>query len=144
MPGMFTFEENVTRDAVWLRALFMGPTGAGKSKGAIELASRLAKRFDTPPPVLINTERGRGKLYADQYELGGYITLENTDQGPDTMIATFDAAEQQKPGAPIVLDSASHEWMGRDGVLQRADQFEAASKHHRCRPRPGAGQGLPV
>lgn len=123
MPGL-TFEREVTRDAVWLRALFMGPTGAGKSKGALEVASRLAVRFETPPPTLINTEKGRGKLYADRYELGGYITLEdNESQGPDTMVEAIYLAEQENPGAPIVLDSASHEWMGRDGVLQRADRF---------------------
>lgn len=119
------FEENAAREHIWLRGFFMGPTGGGKSKGALEVASRL---FGGELPLtLINTERGRGKLYADRFkynlidmsgDAGGDV-----DHSPESFVRAVDLAESKSPGGVLILDSASHEWMGKEGVLQQADRF---------------------
>lgn len=110
------------RERVWGRVLFMGPTGSGKSRGAIELATRL---FDgNLPAVLINSEKGRGTLYFDRYNLAGYIDLaEENDFSPDAYEAALDLAEKEFPGGIYIIDSASHEWIGAGGILQQADKF---------------------
>lgn len=118
----YTYEEAPTRDQVWLRSFFMGPTGSGKSKGALELASRIFA--GELPTTLINTEKGRGKLYADRYKLHGYVGMDEVgDFSPEAYIAAIDIAESKNPGGVFVLDSVSHEWIGRNGILQQADRF---------------------
>lgn len=115
------FEEEIRRDQVWLRGFLMGPTGSGKSKGALTLASLL---FGGELPVtLINSEKGRGKLYADRFKVS-YIGIEDEESlGPETWEQAFDLAEERNPGGIIVADSVSHEYAGRDGILKRADRF---------------------
>lgn len=120
-----TFEEEAKREHVWLRGFFMGPTGGGKSRGAFEVASRLFG--GTLPITLINTERGRGKLYADRFryslidmsgDAGGAV-----DHSPEAFIRAVDLAESKHPGGILIVDSGSHEWMGKNGILQQADRF---------------------
>jgi hypothetical protein len=120
-----TFEETAKREWIWLRGFFMGPTGSGKSKGSLELASRLAE--GKTPITLINTERGRGKLYADRYT---YSLIDmsgdgggDVDHSPESFVKAIDLAESRNPGGILILDSASHEWAGKNGVLQQADRF---------------------
>lgn len=120
------FEENPVRSALWLRGFFMGPTGGGKSKGALRLATHL---FGGELPItLINSEQGRGKLYADRFPIAAYIGLDELvasggDFSPIVWEKAFDLAERRNPGGIIVADSISHEWMGKNGVLQQADRF---------------------
>lgn len=118
-----SFEEVATREHVWARAFFMGPTGSGKSRAALELASKIA---GDAPITLINTERGRGKLYADRYtysliDLSG--DAGDADHSPDTFVDAINVAEGRNPGGTIIVDSGSHEWMGKNGVLAQADRF---------------------
>lgn len=117
----YVFEEEASRDQVWLRAFLMGATGSGKSKGALELARRI---FDGAlKTTLINTEKGRGKLYADRYKFS-YIGMDAVgDFSPDAYIAAIDVAERNNPGGIFILDSVSHEWVGSNGILQQADRF---------------------
>lgn len=104
----FEVEDEASRDAVWLRAFLMGATGSGKSLGALILASGL---FDGElQKSLINTEKGRGKLYADRYKFA-YIGM---DAGgvytPEAFCAAIDVAEEKAAGGVIVLDGVSPEW----------------------------------
>lgn len=117
------------RQNVLLRAFLMGPTGSGKSLASLELASRV---FDGSFPItLINTEEGRGLLYADRFPLAELIEL-TEDFSPEAYVEALDLAEAHTPGGTIVLDSVSHEWMGAGGVLQLADRFGEWKK---VRPR---------
>lgn len=117
----FLVEEEAQRDQVWLRGFFMGPTGSGKSRGALEVASRI---FDgSLDMTLVNTERGRGKLYADRYRFRYIDMSEGGDFSPEAYVAAIDIAERDNPGGVYVVDSASHEWAGAAGVLQLADKF---------------------
>lgn len=112
----FEIEDEASRDAVWLRAFFMGATGSGKSKGALELASRLFG--GELPKALVNTEKGRGKLYADRYKFA-YVGMDKAGVfTPAAFEAAIDVAEQKALGGVIVLDGVSPEWKA---ILQEVD-----------------------
>lgn len=118
----YVVEENPTRDQVLLRGYFFGPTGSGKSRGALELASRI---FDGSLPIgLVNTELGRGKLYADRFPLATYVDMaEVGDFSPEGYTRALDAIEAKQGGGIYILDSVTPEWTGREGILQQADRF---------------------
>lgn len=113
-------ERNVRRTQVWARVFLTGASGSGKTRGAFELASRI---FDGELPiVLANTEPNRGKLYADRFDIEGLVDIEG-DYHPDRFIEAIDVAEQIAPGGTLILDSATHEWYGTNGITQQASRF---------------------
>jgi hypothetical protein len=108
------------RENVWLRMALIAPSGAGKTRGALEVATKMFG--GTLPVVGIDTEHGRMKLYADRYRLAAYSQL-NDDHSPKAWEDAIRWAYAQAPGGVVVLDSFSHEWMGKGGVLQMVDRF---------------------
>jgi hypothetical protein len=96
---------------------FYSESGCGKTYSGL----LLARGFVGPSGkiVMIDTESGRGSLYADVLP-GGYEVLELREPfTPERYIEAIQAVEQS--GAQIgVLDSASHEWEGLGGVLDQA------------------------
>ncbi len=115
------YVEEAVRSQVWARVFFMAPTGGGKSRAAFELGSRL---FGGGLPLTyINTEIDREKLYADRFKFGLIDLSREDDFSPDQFIAAIDLAERKNPGGVVILDSVSHEWMGKNGVLSQADRF---------------------
>lgn len=110
-------------------------SGCGKTYTAL----LLARGFVGPQGVIgmIETESGRGEAYSDprEYpEFAGPNPKSNYRVLP--MRATFSpqaygeaisAAEQEKLDA-LIIDSASHEWEGKDGVLAMAAINQAAHK----------------
>lgn len=94
-------------------------SGAGKTYSSL----LLARGFVGPSGkmVLIDTESGRGELYSDVQEIGGYEVLPLTEPfSPARYIAAMDMVE--KSGATIgCIDSGSGEWEGVDGVLDMAE-----------------------
>lgn len=113
-------EERWARENVWLRQMLMSPSGGGKTRGALEIATKL---FGGSLDVVgIDTERGRMKLYADKYPLAGYLQL-NEDHSPENWQRAIEWAYRKAPGGLAIFDSFSHEWMGKNGVLQQVDRF---------------------
>jgi hypothetical protein len=113
-------QRNVKRSQVWARVFLSGASGSGKTRGAFELASRL---FDgVLPIVLANTEPNRGQLYADRFPIEALIDIEG-DYHPERFIEAIDQAEQIAPGGALILDSATHEWYGTNGITQLASRF---------------------
>lgn len=107
------------RENVWLRMLVASPTGGGKTMGALAVASTL---FDGVLPVVgIDTEHERMKLYADLVGIADYRVIEK-DFAPATFIREIDEAEAEFPGGVLVIDSVTHEWSGRGGVLEIVDK----------------------
>lgn len=100
-------------------------SGCGKTFSSLLIARGLVG--PSGKIVMIDTESGRGSLYADVIP-GGYHVLEMTEPfSPDNYVAAIKQAEEFGAGV-IVIDSASHEWEGLGGVLAIAAENEAAGK----------------
>ena len=108
MPIIF---KKAQRENVGLLIGLVGQSGSGKTFTAMRLASGIA---GDKPFCVIDTEAGRAKHYADQF---------NFDHGdlappfsPQAYTEAIHAAD--KAGYPvIVVDSVSHVWAGDGGVL---------------------------
>src|SRR3990167_5243799 len=108
--------KHATRENVGLLIGLIGASGSGKTYTAMRLASGIC---GDKPFCVIDTEAGRAKHYADQF---------NFDHGdlkppfrPDAYADAIKAADEA--GYPvIVVDSASHEHAGEGGIL---DMHEA-------------------
>lgn len=100
-------------------------SGCGKTMSGL----LLARGFVGPSGkiVMIDTESGRGSLYADVIP-GGYDVLELRQPfSPTRYMEAIKIVESS--GAQIgVMDSGSHEWEGIGGVLDMAGQNEEESK----------------
>ncbi len=99
-------------------------SGCGKTMSSLLLARGLAG--PTGKLVLIDSESGRGSLYADVIP-GGYDVLDLCEPfSPARYIEAITAAENS--GAAVaVIDSGSHSWEGLGGVLDMAGDNEARS-----------------
>lgn len=104
-----------TRQKSKLRLGISGPSGSGKTYSALKLASGIAPWEKI---IVIDTENGSGDLYA---HLGEYnvITL-NAPYSPERYIKAIEACEEAGMEL-IILDSVSHEWEGKGGILQIND-----------------------
>lgn len=126
----FTFTP-ATREQAKARIGLQGPAGSGKTKSALCIAEGLAKGG---PIGVIDTERGSALTYAPvpgKPELGGHefghMPMDTHD--PRHLIQAV-AAAKQAGIAVLVVDSWSHFWNGRGGLLTIVE--EAGRK-------PGAG-----
>lgn len=102
-----------------------GQSGGGKSYGAL----LLARGIIGPKGKLgmLDSEGGRGELFADVPEIGGYSYAEIDEPfTPAKYIEGIAQAEADKLDA-LVIDSASHEWEGIGGVVHMAEVNKKAS-----------------
>lgn len=101
------------------RIALIGPSGAGKTYTALEIAAGLGGKT-----ALIDTENRSASLYADRFE---FDTLQLDTFAPETYVAAIQAAEQAGYDN-IIIDSLSHAWMGKDGALEQVDKAAARSR----------------
>jgi len=100
-------------------------SGCGKTYSALLLARGFVG--DNGKIAMIETESGRGEAYADTLP-GGYSVLSlREDFSPKAYGAAIRAAEDGQFDA-LIIDSASHEWEGINGVLDMAAKNEEAGK----------------
>lgn len=112
MNNTFTLRKAERKQAK-LRIGLSAPSGAGKTYSALLLAYGITG--DWSKVALIDTESGSGELYA---HLGDYNTIQleapyTPERYVDALQACIDAGMQT-----VIIDSASHEWDGKGGVLQ--------------------------
>ena len=101
-----------------------GESNSGKTFSALVLARGIAG--PNGKVALIDTESGRGSLYADQVP-GGYLRADLSPPfTPGNYVAALDDAEALGADV-IVVDSFSHEWEGEGGVVDLAGDNEARS-----------------
>lgn len=108
--------KKATRSAVKLKILITGPSGAGKTFGALHLANGLA-----PGKIgLIDSEHRRSGYYADAID---FEVLDLDDHRPkhykDAIQAAVDAGLEV-----CIVDSLSHCWTD---ILTRKDAYDAAN-----------------
>lgn len=108
--------KKATRSAVKLKILVTGPSGAGKTYGALHLANGIA-----PGKIgLIDSEHRRSGYYADQVD---FEVLDLDEHHPKHYKAAIQAAVDA--GIEIVIvDSLSHCWTD---ILARKDAYDEAN-----------------
>lgn len=117
----FTIRPATRSDSKALIGLY-GQSGCGKTMSALLLGRGIVG--PSGRLVLIDTESGRGELYADVIP-GGYDVISlSAPFSPSSYVEAIDGAE--KAGADcVIVDSMSHEWEGIGGVGDMAAQIEA-------------------
>lgn len=121
----YTFRKAVTSEAKPLIGLY-SESGCGKTRSSLLIAKGFTG--DMAKVGMIETESGRGEAYADDPEVGGYNVLPLRDSfSPKEYGAAISAAEQAKLEC-LIIDSASHEWEGVNGVLSQAAANQSDGK----------------
>lgn len=115
------------RKKALLRLALTGPSGSGKTYSALKVAMGLTG--DPDKIALIDTEAGSGELYADL--LGqpyGYARLDP----PFSPARYVEQIQEAEDGGfqVIIIDSLSHAWSGKGGILEIKDQASASSSSH--------------
>ncbi|MED0676961.1 ATP-binding protein [Aneurinibacillus thermoaerophilus] len=101
------------------RIALCGPSGAGKTYTSLRLASGLGEKV-----AVIDTERGSASKYADEFE---FDVMELDTFHPQKYIDGIKEAEAAGYDV-LVIDSLSHAWMGKDGVLELHDRATAKQR----------------
>lgn len=108
-----------TKTKARLRLALIGPSGSGKTYSALSIAKGFGGKL-----ALIDTEHGSASKYADLFD---FDTQELSSFSPEAYIAAID--EAAKAGYDVlVIDSLSHAWMGKDGILESVDRVTKASR----------------
>lgn len=121
--------QKATKEKLRARILYEGVTGAGKTHSGLKAAKFFAgdKRV-----ALIDTEYGRADAYSDIFD---FDSVKLSSFAPRDYIRAIRAAEQGNYGA-IVIDSLTHAWQGKDGVLDIAggvfQGWKKATPEHRA------------
>jgi len=115
---MFT---KATKKESKLRLSLVGPSGSGKTYTALRIAHRLAQGNKV---AVLDSERGSASKYADKFP---FDVCEPEDFSPQTYVKILKAAEAAGYSV-LVIDSLSHEWMGRGGALEMVDKISASSR----------------
>ncbi|AMW11652.1 hypothetical protein A4E84_20425 [Streptomyces qaidamensis] len=125
----FTFAP-ATRETAKARIALQGPGGSGKTKTALRMAERLADGGDIG---VIDTERGSAKKYAvvpGRPDLGGHQFghMPMAFCSPENLIAAVKAAEEARLTV-LIVDSWSHFWAGKGGLLARVEEESQKSSN---------------
>lgn len=100
-------------------------SGCGKTWSSLMLARGFVG--PTGKIVMLETEGGRGEVYADVLPGSYDVCALRGDFSPEHYGEAIAAIEQSAPDG-LIIDSASHEWEGSGGVLALAAANEAAGK----------------
>ena len=103
-----------------LRLCISGPSGAGKTEGALTIATSLCGGGKI---AVIDTENGSASLYADRFEFD-VLNLE-PPYSPQRFVDAIKEAGSSGYSV-IVIDSATHEWDGEGGCLDMNEQTARA------------------
>lgn len=114
--------QKATRKKVKLRLGLSAVAGGGKTYSALLLAKGLVNDWDKI--AVIDTENNSASLYS---HLGEFNTIELTaPYSPERYIQAIDACVNAGMEC-IIIDSITHEWDGKGGCLEIADQVTQAS-----------------
>ena len=101
-------------------------SGCGKTYGSLLLAKGFAG--DMSLVGMIETESGRGEIFADDPIVGGYQVLPIRDNFAPKNYGEAILAAGQSGLKVLIVDSASHEWESAGGVLSMAAENQEAGK----------------
>ena len=114
--------QKATRKKVKLRLGLSAVSGGGKTYSALLLAKGLVG--DLSKVAVIDTENGSASLYA---HLGEFSTIElSAPYTPERYIEAIQACEQAGIEC-IIIDSITHEWDGKGGVIDISNSMTGNS-----------------
>src|SRR5919197_3575940 len=116
-----TFKQ-ATRTQAKARVALAGPSGSGKTYTALLVAKALGTRI-----AVIDTEHGSSSKYADEAGMPEFDVVALESFSPERYIEAIRAAEEAGYDV-LIIDSLSHAWVGREGVLEQVDIARARSK----------------
>lgn len=106
-----------------LRIGLFGPSGAGKTMSALKLARGLT---DWNKVCILDTENNSADLYS---HLGDYNVMNiEAPYTPEKYIEALNAALNAGMEV-IIIDSITHEWAGKGGILELSDELGKAAKN---------------
>lgn len=117
--------QEAKREAVPLMISLAGPSGSGKTYSAMKLAAGIAG--PTGKVGFIDTEAGRGSMYADDPDIisimpGGKYFIQSLTEPFTPKKYQANIREAINEGMSVlVIDSASHEWEGFGGCQDIAE-----------------------
>jgi hypothetical protein len=114
----FQFKKATKKDQK-LRLGLVGPSGSGKTYSALAIATGLGARI-----AVVDSEHGSASLYSDRFT---FDVIELVSFSPENYIGAIHAAEEAGYDV-VILDSLSHAWAGKDGILEQKD---AAAKRNK-------------
>ena len=129
------------REASPVLASFIGQSGSGKTYSAL-----LFMRGIVGPQgkiVVIDTEGGRSKIYADDPDIGGFLHLDFVEPFSSDRFREAIKAALAAGADGIIIDSASAEHEGPGGMLDYADAQERSGAKGRAkwiRPKMAHGR----
>lgn len=109
------------REPFYPSVLLSGPSGSGKTYSALLMAQGFGGRI-----VLIDTESRRGILYGNLFKYE-YIDFE-APFTPERCREALKAALALSP-TTIIFDSATHEWVGKGGILREKDEMPGTNDY---------------
>jgi hypothetical protein len=110
----FIFEK-AERKKSKLRLGLTGPSGAGKTYGALLVAKGIGGKI-----AVIDTEHGSASLYTDLVDFD--VLNLPPPYSPENFIAALQAAEQAGYQT-VIIDSVTHEWSGKGGCLELQEEL---------------------
>jgi hypothetical protein len=112
----FQFKK-ATKERAKLRLALHGPSGAGKTYSALEIATHLIEPGQRV--ALLDTERGSASKYASKFDFDVVEVIDNYH--PQKCIDAIRAAAESGEHGAIIVDSGSHFWNGLGGFLSLVD-----------------------
>lgn len=107
-----------TKEQAKARIALDGPSGSGKTWSALSIAQGLGRRI-----AVIDTERGSASKYAGDFK---FDTLQMHTYDPRDLVKALSAAAGAGYDV-VIVDSLSHFWMGKGGMLEQVDGFTKRS-----------------
>jgi AAA domain len=115
------------KSQVKLKLGLSGPSNAGKTEGALALATAFGSVTDAtrkPRILLVDSENRSASLYADRYDfdtipLSAPYTPERYKKAMyQAIVGDYDW---------LIVDTISHEWEAEGGILRKKDRIDAAN-----------------
>lgn len=119
------FETEAKRQALPVLIALVGESSSGKTYSALLLAKGLVGHKEGAKIGMIDTEKGRGSMYANEPDMPKYFAEElHAPFSADRYVEMLHKARDADVDC-LIIDSATHEWSGIGGCLDQVDKTVA-------------------